>query len=444
MNRGEGGQIKRRQGGWRSVAVFAVLALVLAACADEGAETRELTATEEEAVATLHEIFGPGGEEAGEGITFSLGQMLAMTGQGSFFGRVMSRGAAVAAEQIPLAGGPNVEISIADHESGLVPPAVNGVRRLITQDGISALETSYGAPSEAIIPLIQEDEVLTFNGGGASPGQLDQDFLWMTRMLFAWDPADGALAWLAKNFPDAQRLAVLGTEENGVETWKDKVPRIWPELQDGGEIVAREIHEVGETDFSSVIARVKAANAEAIFTVSFGDDLGHMVKQFREANVDVPIMGIEFTDQACQIAGKHYDTYHFATDHYDPNNPNPWNQVFVEAHKAKFDEEPEYYGSNYYEMTFVIWELIRRVLATGGDPNSGADLQAALIDNPTFPSVYGGGKGEVGEMTFNLEDRTIDKPMGVFEIEGCETKQIATIKKISEDDDPASALVSED
>lgn len=444
MDRAGSAQTRRRHGGWRFVAILMAVALVLAACADEGAETRELTATEEEAVAALHEIFGPGGEDAGEGITLNLGQMLAMTGQGSFFGRVMSRGAAVAAEQIPIAGGPQIEINIADHESGLVPPAVSGVRRLITQDDISALETSYGAPSEAIIPLIQENEVLAFNGGGASPGQTNQDFLWMTRMLFAWDPADGGLAWLAENFPDAKRLAVLGTEENGVETWRDKVPRIWPELQDGGEIVAREIHDVGLTDFSSVIARVKAANADAIFTVSFGDDLGHMVKQFREANVDVPIMGIEFTAQACEIAGEHYDTYHFATDHYDPSTQNPWNQIFVEAHKAEFDEEPEYYGANYYEMTFVIWELIRRVIAAGGDPTSGADLQAALIDNPTFPSVYGGGEGEVGEMTFSLEDRTIDKPMGVFEVEDCQTKQIATIKKISEDEDPASALVSED
>jgi branched-chain amino acid transport system substrate-binding protein len=388
----------------------------------------------------LNEIFGPGGEEAGQGIDFSDGMMLAITGQGSFFGKVMSRGAKLAAKQVEAAGGPKFTISIADHQSGLVPPAVTGVRRLVTENDITTLQTSYGAPSEAIIPLIQQNKLLTFNGGGSSPGQLFKDYLWMTRMLFAYDPADGALAWLAKEDPTLKRLATIGTEENGVETIREKAPRIWPQLSNGGEIVATEIHEVGLTNFSSVIARVKASNPDAIFTVSFGNDLGYMVKQFREANVDVPFMGIEFTDQACQIAGSLYDTYTFATDYYDANNKNPWNVEYVKAHRAEYNEDPEYYGSNYYEQVFVIWELIRRVIKAGGDPKSGTDLEAALKKSPTFKSVYGGDESAVGEMSFNLEDHTIDKPMGVFTVKDCKPELVVPIRKVTKDEDPAASL----
>lgn len=165
-----------------------------------------------------------------------------------------------------------------------------------------------------------------------------------------------------------------------------------------------------------------------------------MVKQFREANVDVPFMGIEFTDQACQIAGKLYDTYFFATDYYDPANKNPWNVEYVKAHKAKYGDLPEYYGSNYYEQAFVIWELIRRVKKNGGDPKSGTDLENALKDNPEFKSVYGGGANTVGTMKFDLKDHTISKPMGVFEVKDCKPKLIAPIKKITKDEDPASSL----
>lgn len=448
----------------RALALTLVLAMIATACGDGGgadedasavtdepasgegvtdAET-ELTSEEDPLQAdAIRTIFANDDTPTAEGEDLNLGMLLAMTGQGSFFGDVMSKGAQLAAKQVPEAGGPSFNVVIADHESGLVPPAVNGTRRMISQDEISVLETSYGAPSEAIIPLIQENEVLSFNGGGASPGQLNQDFLWMTRMLFAFDPADGALTWLVENHPDVKRLAVIGTEENGVETWQEKVPRIWPELSDDGEIVATEIHDVGLTDFSSVIARVRSANPDAIFTVSFGDDLGYMVKQFREANVEVPIMGIEFTEQACEIAGETYDSYNFATDFYDVNNANPWNQAFVEAHRAEYGEDPEYYGANYYEMTFVVWELMQRVLADEGDPTSGADLQEALEADPVFKSVYGGGEGEVGEMSFDLDDHTINKPMGVFEVSDCTPSRIARIQKVSSDDDPADALLQE-
>jgi branched-chain amino acid transport system substrate-binding protein len=409
---------------------------VLAACGGED-EAQEL---KPKAATPLNDIFGPGGEEAGQGLEISDGMMLAMTGQGSFFGKVMSRGAKLGAAQIEASGGPSFKISIADHESGLVPPAVTGVRRLITQDSIATLQTSYGAPSEAIIPLIQQNKVLSFNGGGSSPGQVGKDFLWQTRMLFAYDPADGGLAYLAREFPEVKRLALVGTEENGVEAFKEKVPRIWPQLTKGGEIVARELHEVGLTDFAPVVARIKASGADGVFTVSFGNDLGYLVKQLREANVDVPVMGIEFTDQACKIAGDAYDTYMFATDHYDPENKSPWNVEYVRTHKAEYGDLPEYYGTNYYEQTFVIWELIRRVIASGGDPKSGADLQKALMEDPEFKSLYGGSANKVGTMRFNPTDHTIDKAMGVFSVKGCETKLLAPIKRVKDGEHPLTAL----
>lgn len=410
---------------------------ILAAC---GASTTS-TVSSAYTNSTLAHLF-PGGSDAGQGLNFKDGMMLAITGQGSFFGRVMSRGAKLAAKQITASGGPNFEISIADHQSGLVPPAVTGVRQLITRDRIATLQTSYGAPSEAIIPLIQENKVLTFNGGGSSPGQLFKEYLWMTRMLFAYDPADGALAWLAKTFPDAKNLAVLGTNENGVETWRDKVPKIWPMLSHGGRIVRKEIHEVGLTDFSPIVDRVKASNADAIFTVSFGNDLGYTVKQFRQANVTVPIVGIEFTSQAAAIAGASYDTYTFATDYFDVNSKNPFTAQYVKASKSEYGEDPEYYGSNYYEQAFVIWELIRRVKKKGGNPQSGTDLQAALKDNPTFKSVYGGDANTVGTMAFDLNDHTISKPMGVFSVKSGVPQLLVAIKKVGTSDDPASSLLS--
>lgn len=390
---------------------------------------------------TFADIF-PGGAAAGQGVTFQDGMMLAMTGQGSFFGKVMSQGAQFAAKQIKANGGPDFVINIADHESGLVPPAMAGMRRLTTQNKIKTLQTSYGAPSEAIIPLIQTSKVLSFNGGGSSPGQLSKDFLWMTRMLFAYDPTDGGLAWLAKEKPDAKKLALVGTNENGVEVWKEKAPRIWPKLQSGGTIVATEIHDVGLTDFAPIIARVKAAGADAVFTVSFGDDLGYMVKQFREANYEGPIVGIEFTEQAAKVAGASYDTYNFATDYFDVESKNPWTAMFVKEYTAEYGEAPEYYGSNYYEQVFVIWELVRRVIAAGGDPQDTTLLQQALKDKPEFYSVYGGDESTVGTMSFDLNDHSISKPMGVFGVKGGKPFLIVPIKKVSATDDPATALLA--
>lgn len=366
----------------------------------------------------LNTIFGAGGQAAGQGVALQNGMNLAMTGQGAFFGKVMSRGAQLAAKQIKAATGPDITVTVNDHQSGDVPSSVNGVRKLITQNKIVTLQTSYGAPSEALIPIIQQNKVLTFNGGGSSPKQLFQDYLWQTRMLFAYDPTPGALKWLAETYPNAKKLATIGTLENGVEALDQLVPQYWPQYSNGGTVVGKEIHDVGVTDFGQVIARVKASNPDAIFTVSFGNDLGYLVKQFREAKVDLPIVGIEFTQDAQTIAGDLYDTFVFATDYYDPANPNPWNAAFAAAHQAEYGEAPEYYGANYYEQVFVIWDLVRRTIAAGGDPMSGEALQAALVAKPVFSSVYGGDAKTVGQMSFDPAAHTINKPMGIFKIAG--------------------------
>jgi ABC-type branched-subunit amino acid transport system substrate-binding protein len=362
----------------------------------------------------LNQIFGPGGVEAGEGITLQGGMNLAMTGQGSFTGEVMSKGAQLAVEQIAAAGGPDIKLAINDHHSGEVLPSIDGVRKLISEDRISFLQTSYGAPSEALIPILQENKILTFNGGGASPKQLFQDYLWMTRMVYGYDSTPGALAWIAATYRKAKRLATIGTLENGVEALSQVAPKIWPEISGGGVIVTKEIHDVGLTDFSQIIANVQSSNADAIFTVTFGTDLGYLVRQFREAKVDIPIVGADYSQDAVKTAGASFDTYVFATDFYDVASPDPWNVEFVKAYREKYGVDPEYYGANYYEQGFIVWDLVRRVLAEGGDPNSGEALQQALIQNPIFKSLYGGTADSVGIMTFDPVAHTVSKPMGIF------------------------------
>ena len=435
----------------RSVALLgtAALAATLAGCGSSSSGkstalpassggTSSAPATDA-ASAGLQKIFGPGGKPGGAGVTISAGMLLAVTGQGSFFGDVMSKGAKLAAAQIKAADGIDYKITIADHKSGDVPSALSGVREMLSQNKIKILQTSYGAPSEAIVPLIAQNKLLSFNGGGSSPGQVGKPFLYQTRMIFGDDPAPGALAYLAKTYPNAKRLAVVGTKENGVAGRNEIAPRVWKQLT-GGSVVANEQHDVGATDFQALVARLKSARPDAILTFSFGDDVGYLVKAIREANLTVPIMGIEFTAQAAKIAGDSYNSYNFATDFYDPTNPNPWNQIFVKAYRDAYGKDPEYYGANYYEQVFWVWELARRVIAAGGDPTDTEAMQKALIANPVFPSLYGGSADKPGEVKFDVTGHTISKPMAVFKVVGGKPVKLLGITKLAPGADPKTAL----
>jgi branched-chain amino acid transport system substrate-binding protein len=417
-----------------------MLATGLVISAMAGVSTTSANAASSSSTNCVNQIFGAGGKAAGKGVTIKAGMLLAMTGAGSFFGNVMSKGAQLAADQIKAAGGFTYKIEIADHKNGDVPTALTEVKRMVSQDKIEVLQTSYGAPSEAIAPIVGANHVLTLNGGGSSPGQLGKDYLWQNRMLFGEDPTAGALAWIHKKFPSATKLAVIGTQENGVGAQTTTAPNAWKKLT-GGSVVDAETHDVGATDFTAMASKVKASGADAIITYSFGNDPGYLVKAFRQADITAPIMGIEFTQQAQQVAGAAYDTFNFATDFYNVKNPNPFNQCFVAAYRAKYHQDPEYYGSNYYEQVFIYWELVKRVLAKGGNPLDGKQLQAALKANPTFNSVYGGSATAVGKATFVLADHSISKPMGVFAVKNGEPVPVQNIVKVAASADPNTALV---
>jgi branched-chain amino acid transport system substrate-binding protein len=407
-----------------------------------GTEVKAAASTDP-AVKALNDVFGPGGEEAGEGVTINNGMLLAMTGQGAYFGRVMSQGAKLAASQVKAAGGPEFKISIGDHEDGAIQAGVAATRRMISQDKITTLQTSYGAVSEAIIPQIQQAKVLTFQGGGPSPGQVEKDYLWNNRMLFGDAPAPGALTWLAKQHPDAKRLAIVGTSENATNAIKTLVPQIWPKVQDGGTIATTQIHDVGVTDFGSVIAKIKASKADAIWNASFGNDPGYFVKAVRQAGLDIPIILSEFTSDACKVDPKAMSSVHAAADYFDPNSENPLARSFTEAYRAAYDTDPDFYAANYYEQILIVWELVKRVIAEGGDPQDGAALQAALIKDPKFPSLYGGDRTTPGEIVFDPKLHTVSKPMNVLEISSdCVPSPVADITAVGPDADPTTALVS--
>ena len=53
----------------------------------------------------------------------------------------------------------------------------------------------------------------------------------------------------------------------------------------------------------------------------------------------------------------------FAYDYFDANNPiSPLAKLFVDEFKKEYGEDPDFYAANFYENTFVMWEVIRRVL----------------------------------------------------------------------------------
>lgn len=384
--------------------------------------------------------FGPGGADAGAGIEWTHGLNLALTGSGAPIGQAMSQGAEIAADLIRASGGPDITLKLNDHQNGQVAAAVTGVRRLISQEGIQSLGSSYGAATESLFPLIDTSEITTFWSGGAGPNGLGKEYVWVTMAIYAIDATPGGLGYLAKAFPDRKRLAIVGNPENGIIAVQETAPKYWPIASDGGEVVATEMVNIGTTDFSALIARLKSVDADVIYTTVYGNDQGYMIKQMREAGITAPILIMDLVVPTVpEIAGDAIAQDVFlAVDGYQPENLNPLNQLFVEEYRKKFNMDPDYFAANFFEQTLVLWGMIRGTIADGATPGRGPQLGASVGPDNAFPSVYGGGADDVAMMSFDIKDHSVTKPIGVFKVgQGGALTKVGSIKKGSVEVDPA-------
>lgn len=395
-----------------------ILALVFAACGGGGAGTGDET----EGGDTGQETSAEGADDQ-EGGTIPVGLIVAITGSGSFYGEVMPNGAQLAAERIREEGGIEgyeFEILVEDHESGDADVAVTAARKLMNIENVPVILSSFTAPTVAVQSLAAEQGVLVMNGGGIGSDLVGKEGLYNTRMLGA-QLMPGLVRWAVEQH-DAQRVATL--------FWNDAAGRainqtVIDVCSEGDcEVVAEEPHEVGATNYSSQLARIRSANPDLVALGSYGADVGHIIAQARRQGIEVPIIGNEWTPDAQEVGGEAMEGYVAVLDQFNPEADEDASE-FADAYQASYDEAPEFYGANYYELVwFVLADLVRLAVENGEDPSEpGVLLQTmeqAAADNHEFETAYG------ESMTFN-EDGTVQKPAGVYEIQDGELQQIADL-----------------
>ena len=90
---------------------------------------------------------------------------------------------------------------------------------------------------------------------------------------------------------------------------------------------------------------------------------------------------------------------------------------FVEDFQPRIGENPDFYAANYYENTFDMWEMMRRVWKDAPTEVNGDALEKALETNLTLLSVYGGDADPISgrSRSTRTTHSVIKREMGVFE-----------------------------
>lgn len=344
---------------------------------------------------------------------WKFGTVQSMTGWGAFWGKLQADAQQLAVDEINASGELpfKLEMIVGDHKTDDPVAGLAAVRQQINIDKVVWENSSWVETTKAINPICQENSVVETNAGGIGLGLVGVPWLHNTRLQ-----PEQVLPYLVQYLNSdlkVKKLAMLWRND-GTGKGQAIASRLAAN-QAGVEIVFDEPYTGGEKDFRSLIAKIKAANPDGFVGAGmYGEDMGYFIKQVREAGLTIPVAGPDYSTALTDVAGDAAVGLIFGGDIWHPGLSNAFSQKFEKSYSQRFNVEPnkiDQFAANYYEVIYMMKEVLKYVVQKGGNPWDGAQLEKAIAEVRYFPTLLSDSPMEL------LPDGSAVKPMFIFRAE---------------------------
>lgn len=286
--------------------------------------------------------------------TVKIGVITSLTGSLAAFGEAHKNGYAIALDEINVQGGvlgKKVELDFYDDQSK-PDQAVQGVSKLIDQDGVPLILGSYSSEStKAIVGSVTQRETPLIIPTATDDNVMDSKSPWVFRICAgANDYARETIAFLKANGAPNTMAIVYENTNFGQSNMKAMTAAA---KEAGINLVAIESYEAKSPDYKAVLQRVKQANPEVIYFCSYLLDATTLMRQSREVDLNprfytssgTGFAAAEFpTDKG---AGKNAD-YTFSVSQWLPEAKWPGSKEFDAEFFKRFKSHPAYHAIQAY------------------------------------------------------------------------------------------------
>jgi branched-chain amino acid transport system substrate-binding protein len=175
-----------------------------------------------------------------------------------------------------------------------------------------------------------------------------------------------------------------------------------------GEVVSELIYQSGDTDFSSQITEFQALDPQPdfLFVSANPAEIGTIVKQVREAGLEMPILGGDGYDTPLllELAGENAREVYFTT-HQGIYGDAPESLAFIEAYETEYGAPPpSVFSALGFDGINLMADAITRAGETGGEA-----VRDAL-------GATSGFKGATGDITYEEGSQIPAKSVALIEV----------------------------
>ena len=289
--------------------------------------------------------------------TIKIGFNFEETGAVAAYGTSEQKGAQLAVDEINAAGGidgKQIEVVDKDNKSETAE-AASVTTNLVTQSKVTAIvgPATSGATAAAVANATQAGVPLI------SPSATQDGLTKGQEYLFIGTFQDSFQGKIISNYVTNKlnaKKVVLYTDN--ASDYAKGIAKSFREAYKG-EIVADETFVAGDTDFQAALTKMKGKEFDAIVVPGYYTEAGKIVNQARGMGIKQPIIGgdgfsdAKFVEQATPAAAT--DIYYVAGFSTEGEMTDKAKK-FVEAYKAKYNEEPSMFSALAYDSVYMVAE----------------------------------------------------------------------------------------
>ena len=341
-----------------------------------------------------------GGEKASAGgsDTITIGASLPMTGSVALNGEMILEWIQMAVDECNEAGGiDGKEVVIDAQDDQAEPNQAASVANMMSADEkiVAIIGSLKSSCTLAAAPIYEEAGVVALSPDSSSPEVTNAgEYIFRIKnsdVVLAQTMAKGAIS-------DGHTKFAILYENNDYGAGVLEQSQIAIE-EAGCEIVCTESILTGEqTDFSSIISKIRESGADAILMGVDYNESGLVMKQMKDAGLDLPRYATDglFTDAFIEVGGEAADGTTVLTS-FITSDQSENVQNFIKKYQEKYDGEmPSIFQAEGYDCGKIVIEAIE---------NSGTDRKA--IRDYMATMSY---QGVTGDCTFD-ENGDVNIPL---------------------------------
>jgi branched-chain amino acid transport system substrate-binding protein len=339
--------------------------------------------------------------------TLKIGVIAPLTGGGAVWGKACEQAAQITAGEINAKGGLDVGGKtyhlqiIAYDDQFKTADAVAAYNRLVNQDDVKYMIIHTSNAATALKQTVETDKVVAITGGFG--GQvIDANSTYLFRFYSApRDYMPALAAWMKANLK-GKTIALVNPNIEGAYEQANLAADLYP--KNGFEIVARDVYEMSEKDFSPLLTKVIARNPDIIDLGSSAPaTAGLIVRQARELGYKGLIIKTAGPSPRDIVAAAGAPATEGMINFLFADPANPGYQRLAAEYKKNVGQDPN-------EMLLPCYDgfnALVRAIQKGGDVNDSAKVRDAFASVFPMTSTQGDTLTLGGKQTFGADQEII-------------------------------------